>query len=321
MQGKAINLLLNSGRIRDQWHTMTRTSKATELNQHISKPQLSINSLDAKRLNINDGDWLSVTSNVGQVLLTATVVEEVQVGHCFMPIHWNRQFASTANAASVYQAVIDPISLQPQSKQVRVVIEKVNFKQMLHLNVNSDLANLINPADFDYFHKSMHKGFVHYTLAGNSESSQLSDAIKQMLGSDLNWLSLLSNQQGYQRLIAEQAGRLQASIDWVDLSMQPHIPPINHGWLSKLFGQEVLQNQDKVQLLTGTVSDEYAKGELVCSCFSVHQKDIEDAIDQGCRSVEQLGKQLKCGTGCGSCKPELSHLLENQQQLIIREKV
>jgi assimilatory nitrate reductase catalytic subunit len=86
-------------------------------------------------------------------------------------------------------------------------------------------------------------------------------------------------------------------------------PSIENAWLKHVFSQKSLLEQDIQSLLSGTYSDEFAQGKQICSCFNVGEKDIISAIKAGSSSVEQLGEHLKCGTNCGSCKPELSVLL------------
>ncbi len=313
----SLSLVLNSGRVRDQWHTMTRTSRASKLNQHTNKPQLSLSRLDAKRLGIHKGDWLKASSVVGEVILTTELADDITEGQCFMPIHWSRQFASQANASNVYETVLDPISLQPQTKQVLVNVEKVEFSQMLQLNIDKAYAKQIKPAQFAYFHKSLQQDFVHFTFALGSGEGQGSEIIKSMLGTRMQWFSLLSSQLGYQRLVGEMNGKLVVTLDCVELAKQPRLADFNAKWLNTLFTAPRLAANDKVKLLTGQVSEEFAKGDLVCSCFQVHQKDIEQAVATGCDSVELLGKKLKCGTGCGSCKPEIGKIITSNPKFDI----
>ena len=66
-------------------------------------------------------------------------------------------------------------------------------------------------------------------------------------------------------------------------------------------------------LLNMQPDEAFTQGKLVCSCFKVGENTIVDAIKGGCDSVDSLGKQLKCGTNCGSCKSELSQMVKQHK--------
>jgi assimilatory nitrate reductase catalytic subunit len=95
------------------------------------------------------------------------------------------------------------------------------------------------------------------------------------------------------------------------LLMEQESPIIFHrAWFESLLQESELSNEHTHALLHGEVADEFARGSIVCSCFKVGEKTIHDAIEtKQCKSVEALGAELKCGTNCGSCKPELKKLL------------
>ena len=62
---------LNTGRVRDQWHTMTRTGDAASLAKHTAQPYVEIHPKDAKSLGIEDKALVRLTSPYGEVLLKA----------------------------------------------------------------------------------------------------------------------------------------------------------------------------------------------------------------------------------------------------------
>ena len=77
-----------------------------------------------------------------------------------------------------------------------------------------------------------------------------------------------------------------------------------------LFDKERLDDGDRKALMLGEPLDPGQDvGAIVCSCFTVGRKQIEAAIRDGADSVEAIGRSLKAGTNCGSCKPELGKLL------------
>ena len=82
-------------------------------------------------------------------------------------------------------------------------------------------------------------------------------------------------------------------------------------WLDSCLQQDDISSELLANLLRGTPDEAFLNGKLVCSCFSVREKTIETAIQAGCSSVDGLGNELKCGTNCGSCKPELQKMLDS----------
>ena len=105
-----------------------------------------------------------------------------------------------------------------------------------------------------------------------------------------------------------------ATVDWhsdPEIAIASSINPDSQ-WVSELFETQ-MESQLLASLLRVEPSEEYTQGPAVCSCFKVREKQILNAIDGGCESVDELGKQLKCGTNCGSCKPELSAMLEERK--------
>ena len=88
-------------------------------------------------------------------------------------------------------------------------------------------------------------------------------------------------------------------------------------WLEHVFSEEKLEFSTIQSLLLGIASEEFNQGKQVCSCFAVGEKTINQAIAEGCGSVEQLGEKLQCGTKCGSCKPELASLIRQHDIAVV----
>jgi assimilatory nitrate reductase catalytic subunit len=82
-------------------------------------------------------------------------------------------------------------------------------------------------------------------------------------------------------------------------------------WLASLFGH-ALTPADRRCLLVGARSDAPDPGPTVCACFSVGANTIRTAIQGGCDSVEAVGRALKAGTNCGSCRPEIARLVSSE---------
>ncbi|QDH79224.1 molybdopterin-dependent oxidoreductase [Echinicola soli] len=118
-------LILTTGRIRDQWHTMTRTGKVAKLNKHIPSPFLEIHPEDAASRNINDGETVLISGKRGEVRVHAQVTTKIKKGVVFLPMHWGKilqnDFPRTNNLTG---NGIDPVSKQPDFKFSTVQVAK-----------------------------------------------------------------------------------------------------------------------------------------------------------------------------------------------------
>jgi ferredoxin-nitrate reductase len=118
-------LILTTGRIRDQWHTMTKTGKVSKLRQHIDKPYLEIHPLDALTRYITDGDIVVVKNLRGNLRVKAKVTEDIKRGVVFLPMHWGKMLNSDlARANNVTSELIDPVSKEPDFKFAAVEVAK-----------------------------------------------------------------------------------------------------------------------------------------------------------------------------------------------------
>ncbi|WP_057833056.1 nitrate reductase [Colwellia sp. TT2012] len=289
--------VLNSGRIRDQWHTMTRTGKTSKLVAHTDKPYLYLHPSDAKKLAVVDDDMLNIIASTGHAIAHVKVDDKQRAGECFMPIHWNKSFASHANVSALYQSIVDPISGQAECKQGAVALTKKSYSQYLSLHTVSDVELT---ADF---------WLKNTTAYGDAYQAAFDEPIvdamlwcQETTGLSGEWLQFNQDSQSY--IVCLQAGKLVAlayfSQQW---------PVLDVSWLEHVFSEETLEFATIQSLLLGIASNEFNQGKQVCSCFNIGEKTIVNAIAQGCTSVDKLGEQLQCGTKCGSCKPELASMI------------
>ena len=118
-------LLLTTGRVKNQWHTMTRTGKVESLRKSCPEPFLEMNPADAKKWLIRDGDFVEIISRRGKAMVQVRVTSEITQGTVFMPFHWGRQdgFYKAANNLTV--TARDPVSRQPELKACAVRVRKV----------------------------------------------------------------------------------------------------------------------------------------------------------------------------------------------------
>ncbi|MBS1524197.1 MAG: molybdopterin-dependent oxidoreductase [Bacteroidetes bacterium] len=117
--------ILTTGRIRDQWHTMSKTGKVNKLNQHLKEAFVEINPANAKALKLNEGDVTVISSRRGEVRVKAKITPGVKKGVIFLPMHWGKILNSDLNRANnITNDIVDPISKEPDFKYCAVNVQK-----------------------------------------------------------------------------------------------------------------------------------------------------------------------------------------------------
>jgi ferredoxin-nitrate reductase len=115
--GKTYPLILTTGRIRDQWHTMSKTGKVNKLKQHINESFLEIHPEDAVHRHIKDNDLVEIFNGRGNVRVKAKYSDGIKKGVVFLPMHWGKILNSDLNRANNLTAnLLDPQSKQPDFK-------------------------------------------------------------------------------------------------------------------------------------------------------------------------------------------------------------
>ncbi|MEL6540026.1 MAG: molybdopterin-dependent oxidoreductase [Pseudomonadota bacterium] len=293
---KAFPMRLNTGRYRDQWHTMTRTGYSTRLAHHRREPLVEINPDDAAELEIVDGDLCRVATKGGASLYRATFSEGQARGALFVPMHWTDITASaeTGRTGRLASADTDPISGQPGFKDAAARIERVDPVWRGFL---VSLAPL-DPSQCEYAVRSRVDAGWLYELAGLSAV----DPATLLPEGDISEVSYAS--KGMRRYaVCDEHGALVAALF---LTQRGELP--KRDWIASQIGKRI---EDPVTLLAGRPRVAPPdRGAIVCVCHDVGAFEIEAAIAQGASSVAAIGASCRAGTNCGSCRPELARMLE-----------
>ncbi len=301
-------LVLNSGRVRDHWHTMTRTGKSPRLSGHIVEPYAELHPQDAARAGILEQALVRVTSAWGELIVRARVSEAQRPGSVFIPIHWSQQFSSVASVDCLVNPDTDPISGQPEFKHTPVAISAYTPAWYGFILSRRRLA-LKNAS---YWACSKGEGLWRYEIAGEQAPKDWAGCARQLLCSNVkqvDWLEYFDSAANRYR-----AARLVDSALESCLFIGPEFNLPSRDWLSQLFEQDSLDDTARTSLLTGKPGlGQKDAGRIVCACYSVGVNTLKDAIQAGnLTSAEQIGEALKAGTNCGSCVPELKALLGNR---------
>ncbi len=120
-------LVLTTGRVRDQWHTMTKTGTVNRLKQHVDQPRLQMHPSDADLLDVEDGETITVESRQGEVTVNAELNERLRPGVVFLPMHWGKKLnGANGRANTLTRQDLDPKSKQPAYKYTPVRVEKTS---------------------------------------------------------------------------------------------------------------------------------------------------------------------------------------------------
>lgn len=144
--GKDFPLILTTGRIRDQWHTMSKTGKVNKLNRHISQSFLEIHPLDARARHIKNDDLVEVTTEQGHVRVKAKLTDEIKPGVVFLPMHWGKLLQSDLNRANnLTSNLVDPISKEPDFKYsaVEVQLYKKPFQKIVVIGAGAGACGFV----------------------------------------------------------------------------------------------------------------------------------------------------------------------------------
>ena len=297
-------LALNTGRVRDQWHTMTRTGKSPRLATHVAEPYLEIHPQDAMACGVRDGRLARVASRWGACVLRVKAQPTVPRRQVFVPIHWNDQTASDARVGALVNPAVDPISGEPEFKHTPVRVEPFDVDWHGFVLARRPLPRAALDA-VTWWTAITGARFLRYELAGRGALPE-ARALLDVPDPQADWLEASDVAESMFRAAHVVDERINAC---VFVSPRAEDLPAR-AWLSSLFAQDSLGELDRVSLLVGQPADPQADtGPTVCSCFGVGRNVIVKAIREGVGTVDALGRALKCGTNCGSCVPELKALL------------
>ncbi len=289
---------LNTGRVRDQWHTMTRTGLSARLSAHLAEPFLDMHPADAARLNLSSADLVEVTSPAGRAILRLRITEAQRRGDVFAPMHWTGETAPSGRIDALVPAQTDPVSGQPESKAAVVQVARMNAA-WYGFAVSS--RPLTPRADYWALAPS-HSGW-RAELAGREAVDDWEEWARALF--DLpraGALSLIDTARCSARIAFEEDGHLSAA-----LFVAPRPVAVMRDYLATLPGSAA------ADVLTGrTPADVPDPGPILCSCLNVGVNTIVQAVEaKGLMSVEAVGAALGAGTNCGSCRPEIAALLDS----------
>ncbi len=310
----AYPLSLTTGRIRDQWHSMTKTGHVPELMQHMPIPALQIHPDDAKQRGIDDDCLVNVVSRRGIIRVAVYISADVSSGVVFLPMHWGKMTARSGHSNTIIPSFVDPISKEPEFKHAAVQVARFEAawrgRMLIAGKAIKSGQTMIEGYTYGVVTCS---GIDHPVTSIELACTQpLQDAQYQRLdhileqGKCFETLTYSDRKHGINRKAWLENNRLVA-VRWVGGNIH------DAQWLQKL----MLEDRDITSLRpyllspTSPIDKQDTKGKIICACHNVGALELNAAIKEGANTLAQLKTCTQAGTGCGSCMPEMKRLLAN----------
>ncbi len=301
-------LVLNTGRIRDQWHAMTRTGTSPRLTSHMPEPFVDMHAHDALLTGAREGELVRVSTKWGSLIARLKVSGELPRGMIFVPIHWNGMFASDARVGALVNPVVDPISGEPELKHTPARVSPFVVSWQGFILSREKLHDL----DVTWWTSTRGAQFHRYEIAGRRVYRDWSQWARRLFNANpqSDWLEYSDPNAGVYRAVLLIDDRIAACLF---LSPRPDLP--ERTWLGSLFAKSRIGDRDRAGLLMGQSSDTRTDtGPVVCSCFGVGRTTLCQAIEQHhLRTPKDVGQKLRAGTNCGSCLSEIKALIAEVQ--------
>ena len=302
--GGEFPFVLNTGRVRDHWHTMTRTGVSPRLSQHIAEPFAEIHPDDAARLGIADADIVCVRSSRGEILVRALLSSRQSQGAAFVPMHWTDQFASAARVDRLIPAHADPHSGQPALKHVHASIARFPVAQFGFAVV----AQRPRALAADYWALARCEGGWRIELAFADGVRDWPAFAAALFGAPPEAETVAYHDLGGGRrgFACFDRTRLVGALFLASVPVA-----VSRQWACEQLVADHETQRARMAVIAGRPgADRADRGAIVCSCFGVGAKEIAAAAAEGCGTVEAVGDALRAGTNCGSCRGEITRIIK-----------
>lgn len=296
---EALPLLLNTGRLRDHWHTMTRTGLSPRLSAHSAEPSVQLHPADACRYGLIEGGFARIANAHGSVVLKVALDPGMTRGSLFAPIHWSAQTASHARIGAAVQAMCDPFSGQPEMKATPSSIEPVTYAAQGFVLSREDFAL---PEGSWWSRLAVEGGEARLFATDVGPDALMAVVRARFEEADLT--EMVDMAGGAYRCAVFRDGRLIAALFLAPFGGLPLWDSVK-----RAFADPAALPDSRLALLAGRSLDGASDpGPTVCACFGVGLEAIRAAFAGGATDPDEIGRQLKAGTNCGSCLPEIRRI-------------
>ena len=341
---------LTTGRLRDQWHGMSRTGTLGRLFGHVAEPRIKMNAQDMARRLLKEGDLVHVTSKRGSIVVPVQACAEVAPSQAFMAMHWGSEYlgglSSTGQPLAGVNALTTsaccPDSKQPELKHAAVKILKAELPWSLlamawfdngdALAAHEQLKPLLAAFPFAScvpfsnnrplaWPAPERSGLLFRAAAHEAPDGDAIDRLERLFGLQGSYILRYADRKKGQR----RTVRLARTGDTAELTGFVLAGDIRaQAWITTLLRDELpAQAYGRLLLLPGAKPPVavQSRGRVVCSCLNVTDTAIDNCLarlvsdaavmDSDEARLAALQGALKCGTSCGSCMPELKRRLRS----------
>ncbi len=297
---------LNTGRSRDQWHSMTRSGLSPRLGGHSPEPFVEVHPVDAAATALENEGFARVTSAHGAGTFRVRITDAQRPGSLFIPIHWSDATASSARVGDLVAANVDPFSGQPELKATPASIEPVSFACRGFMLARREISL---PRDVWWSRVTL-EGGCGFLVASNDGPVEWRARLRELLAPGTDLAEYIDGPRGIYRVAAFADDALDLC-----LFIGPRETPPHWNAVKGLLTASLLGSAERRAVLSGRQADSSADvGPLVCACFGVGLAAIRDAIaSRGAAHTDAIGKLLKAGTNCGSCLPDLRRIIAHER--------
>ncbi|WP_425090411.1 molybdopterin-dependent oxidoreductase [Tropicimonas sp. S265A] len=294
----AYPLRLNTGRVRDHWHTMTRTGRAPRLGAHMAEPYLEIHPLDAEEIGLMDAEIARLIAPEGEARLRVMITDRAQKGVVFAPMHWTDIVSSKGRVNTLVAARVDPVSGQPALKGAHVRVERFDAGWY---GFAASTAQMVPTRPYAAIARA--KTGWRAEIAGVKRPRDWEAEARTVLNLTTGTASVFEDPaRGIARVAIVEGTRIVGLF-----FAAPEPVALSRSHAVALLGTECAA----LLALAGVPGEDRPDaGATVCACFDVGVNDLRRAIEAGHTTVAALGSCLNAGTNCGSCKPELQALID-----------
>jgi len=307
-------LTLNTGRLRDQWHGMSRTGTAARLFGHVEEAVLSLHPDELRRRRLQAGELVQVKSRRGSLVLPVQSDEGVRPGQAFLPMHWGDRFLKGLGSNVLTLSAFDPLSKQPELKHAGIEVQKVELPWQLFALVEGEVQSRFEAL------RPLCEGFTYASLglAGRERPALLIRAatneapapellaqIDRLLGLDEGpVLAYDDPRRAVGKRVRIENGRITA--------LRLAGETAARDWLKGLWLNGEASADLRRWLLAPVSTPPGGSGKkaskTLCNCMNVGEDAVCSGIARGL-DLNGLKQELGCGTQCGSCVPEIKRLL------------
>ncbi len=310
-------LHFNTGRLRDQWHGMSRSGRAARLANHTEEALVSMNASDMVQWRLMDGDVVRLNSRRGSITARVAASDELRSGQAYMPMHWGERSLNSAGSNVLTVPAFDPLSKQPALKHAAVSVSRLDLPfhvvAMRRFTVSESEAALTLLDDA----RTLLTAFehAHLGLAGRDNTLVVfrgysATAMREGVLDKLDALFGMADERVMRYVDAKKRIEKKACItDGVVTSVCLVGETAAQAWLKNMMIEGASAEAVRPWVLAPVASaprGSMNRGPIVCACHDVAEREIRAAAPGGLAAVQA---KLKCGTQCGSCLPAVKRMV------------